>query len=103
MQEMIAQAVGGMSLIVHHSTKAGDTSRGGYALDCDTDTRLRLDKGAGRREGGVREAARRRRSRYFTLRVQKVDLGERYPNGSLVLRWRGCDGHHAGEATAQGR
>ncbi len=49
--ETIARAVGGFALIVHHTTKAGTTSRGGYALDCDTDVRIRLDRTREQGEG----------------------------------------------------
>jgi hypothetical protein len=85
--EIIARALGGLSLIVHHSTKDGRTSRGGYALDCDADTVLRLDRDRAR--GTVKVTCQNQRDAgdgwSLTLNVKHVDLGGQYPKGSLVL------------------
>lgn len=85
--ETIARALHCFVLIVHHSTKAGNTSRGGSSLEDDVDTVFRLTRD--RDTGTVTVTCTKQRDGEdnwsFTLRARKVDLGEQYPDGSLVL------------------
>lgn len=85
--ETIAQALHCFVLIIHHSTKAGNTSRGGSSLEDDVDTVFRVTRD--RDVGIVTVTCTKQRDGEdnwsFTLRARKVDLDEQYPDGSLVL------------------
>ena len=75
--ETIARALHCFVLLIHHSTKNGNTSRGASALEDDVDTVFRLDRD--RATGVVKVTCTKQRDGEddwsFTLRVQKVELG----------------------------
>jgi hypothetical protein len=91
--ERIAQELGASVVLVHHTGKDGLRTRGGYALECNTDVRIKVSGSKALAAGGTIALSNEKQKdadefKPITLRAELVTLGE--GESSLVLVQEGA-------------
>ena len=83
--DAIKHELGAAVILVHHTDKGGRSLRGGSALEFGTSPRIKLSMDGAKVKVVCENQKDADEFEEFTLTLKKIDLGDQYPDGSIVL------------------